>query len=205
MVLSSNVFRSLLHLRHFCCRQVMSGTDQLLTVAEHFKPVFEKTVKVAAGWNWDQYIYIYIRISQLDVMICCDDVRITPSCENFWSLSVQTSQALCQDVQNQLIKESQDNSQELRFLRKRGLVYGAVLIEQCKSQKTFEVVLAAASCFERRCRTTWSWVRWKTLFVWRRRWGLLAKLQGFGQAFKEHGGVTCCIGGAIPNSTILPP
>ena len=28
-------------------RQVMSGTDQLLTVAEHFKPIFEKTIEVA--------------------------------------------------------------------------------------------------------------------------------------------------------------
>ena len=46
------------HLRRFSesrlyfsigCRQVISGTDQLLTVAEHFKPVFEKTVKVARG------------------------------------------------------------------------------------------------------------------------------------------------------------
>lgn len=31
--------------------QVISGTDQLLTVAEHFKPVFEKTVKVPTGAN----------------------------------------------------------------------------------------------------------------------------------------------------------
>lgn len=27
----------------------MSGTDQLLTVAEHFKPVFEKTIEVAVA------------------------------------------------------------------------------------------------------------------------------------------------------------
>ncbi len=32
--------------KHFSSsKQVMSGTDQLLTVAEHFKPLFEKTVK----------------------------------------------------------------------------------------------------------------------------------------------------------------
>ena len=36
--------------------QVMSGTDQLLTVAEHFKPVFEKTIEVAVAVDavWGQ-------------------------------------------------------------------------------------------------------------------------------------------------------
>ena len=84
-------------------------------------------------------------------MICCDYVRITASRENCWSLSGQTSQALCQDVQNELIKEAQktaqnesDNSQELRFLEKGGWCMVHCCLSGCKllrQEVSYDLVL----------------------------------------------------------------
>ena len=75
--------------------QVMSGTDQLLTVAEHFKPVFEKTVQVAVGPG-----------------ACC---KWGPNPKS-WEFKTQMSQALCKDVQQELIKDmSEANSQDHIF------------------------------------------------------------------------------------------